>query len=122
MIGRFCWLAAGAVLGVTGYRRASRLVRSIRPGNPARQAMPAIRPGGPAARFTRPAPVHRRADGDRRVIGPFARDVRDGMDIYLDRHSGQPGPTLGGQQVAPRLAGQAGINGSYPDTDNAKDG
>lgn len=121
MIGRFCWLVAGAVLGVTGYRRASRLVRSIRPGNLARQALPAIRPGGPAARFTRPAAA-RRAAGDRRGIAPFARDVRDGMEIYLDRHSGQPGPTLGGQQVAARLTGQAGMNGSYPGTDNAKDG
>ena len=120
MIGRFCWLAAGAVLGVTGYRRASRLVRSIRPGNLARQALPAIRPGAPAARFTRAAAG--RAAGDRHGIAPFARDVRDGMEIYLDRHSGQPGPTLGGQQVAPRLTQQAGSNGSYPGTDNAKDG
>jgi hypothetical protein len=49
-------------------------------------------------------------------------DVRDGMDLYLDRHSGQPGPTLEGQQVARRPPGRAGSNGGYPDTDNAKDG
>jgi hypothetical protein len=116
VIGRLCWLAAGAVLGVTGYRRASRLARSIRPGNLARQALPAIRPGGPAARFTRPAA------GERRGIAPFVHDVRDGMEIYLDRHSGQPGPTLEGQQAAARPTGQPGMNGRYPDTDNAKDG
>ena len=119
MIGRFCWLVAGAVLGVTGYRRASRLVCSIRPGNLARQALPAIRPGAPAARLAGPA-VHRHGGGDR--LAPFARDVRDGMEIYLDRHSGQPGPTLGGQQAAARLTGQPGMNGRYPGTDNAKDG
>ena len=121
MIGRLGWLAAGAVLGVTGYRRASRLARSIRPGNLARQALPANRPGAPAARFTRPAAA-RRAAGERRGIAPFVHDVRDGMEIYLDRHSGQPGPTLEGQQAAARPTGQPGMNGRYPDTDNAKDG
>jgi hypothetical protein len=114
VIGRLGWLAAGAVLGVTGYRRASRLARSIRPGNLARQALPAIRPGTPAAA--------RRAAGERRGIAPFVHDVRDGMEIYLDRHSGQLGPTLEGQQAAARPTGQPGMNGRYPDTDNAKDG
>ena len=119
MIGRFCWLVAGAVLGVTGYRRASRLMRSIRPGNLARQALPAIRPGAPAARLAGPAAA-RHGGGDR--LAPFARDVRDGMAIYLDRHSGQPGPTLEGLQAAARLTGHPGTGGRYPDTDNAKDG
>ena len=108
MIRRLFWLAAGAVLGVTGYRRASRLAR-------------AIRPAAPIARLARPA-TRRRGAGALGGIGPFVHDVRDGMDLYLDRHSGQPGPTLGGQQVARRLPGQAGISDGYPDIDNAKDG
>jgi len=101
VIGRLCWLGAGVVLGVTGYRRASRLVRSIRPAaGRAGHSWLAIRPGAPAARLTRPA-VHRSGTGERRGIGPFVHDVRDGMELYLDRHSGPPGP---------------------PGTDNAKDG
>jgi hypothetical protein len=29
-----------------------------------------------------------------RAAGLFARDVREGMDMYLNRQEGQPGPTL----------------------------
>jgi len=122
VISRLCWLAAGAVLGVTGYRRASRLVRSLRPAaGPARRPWHAISPGATAARFTRPA-AGRRGTGPLRGIGPFVHDVRNGMDLYLDRHSGQQGRSRSAQQVAPQLPGQAGMNGGYPDTDNAKDG
>jgi len=120
MIGRLGWLAAGAILGVTGYRRASRLVRSIRPTAVPARTWAAIRPGRPGARPARPA--IRRDAGPLRGIGPFVADVRDGMEIYLDRHSGRPGPTVGGQQVAPRLPGQPGMNGGYLRTDNAKEG
>jgi hypothetical protein len=117
MIGRLGWLAAGAILGVTGYRRASRLVRSIRPAAIPARTWAAIRPGRPGAR-----PAIRRDAGPLRGIGPFVADVRDGMEIYLDRHSGRPGRSLGGQQVAPRLPGQPGTNGGYLRTDNAKEG
>ena len=103
MIGRFCWLLAGAVLGVTGYRRASRLIRSMRPGSLARRT--AAR-GGAAGRL---------------ALGPFTRDVRDGMEIYLAHHSAPPRPALEDQQAAPRLPGRAGMNGSAH-TDNAKGG
>jgi hypothetical protein len=131
VIGRLGWLAAGVVLGVTGYRRASRLARSVRPaGIVARWSWPASGPGAPAARFSRPA--GRDPEAGQRGLGPFARDVRDGMELYLDRHSGPPGHNLEGrniegrnperQQVAPRLAGYAGRSGGYPDPDNAKDG
>ena len=55
MIGRLGWLAAGVVLGVTGYRRASRLARSVRPaGIAARWSWPASGPDAPAARLSRP--------------------------------------------------------------------
>ena len=112
MIGRLGWLVTGVVLGVTGYRRASRLVRSLRPAaRPAGRPWRAIRPGAPAARLTRPA-VHRSGTDPLRGIGPFVHDVRDGMDLDLDRHSGQPGPTLG----------YPGTDDGYPETDNAKDG
>jgi hypothetical protein len=125
MIGRLGWLAAGVVLGVTGYRRATRLARSVRPGIAARWSWPASGPDAPASRFSPPA--GRPPAAGQRGLGPFARDVRDGMELYLDRHSQPPGHhlegrNLDGHQVAPRLAGQAGRSGGYPDPDNAKDG
>ncbi len=109
MIGRLGWLAAGVVVGVSGYRRVSRLARSVRPAAAPARAWAAIRPGRPGAR-----PPGR--------TGPFVADVRDGMQIYLDRHPRRPGRSLGGQQVTPRLAGQPGRTGGYLPTDNAKEG
>jgi hypothetical protein len=90
VIRRLFWLIAGAVLGVTGYRRATRLARSLRPGSAGRPAARAVAavlgPGLAPAR-----------DG----VGPFLADVRDGMDQYLDRHSPQTGRTLDAQPAAP---------------------
>jgi hypothetical protein len=74
VIRRLFWLTLGAVLGVTGYRRATRLVRSIAPGPRARE-------------LTR-----------------FVGDVREGMGLYMERHPGPAPPTLGSQQVRPALA------------------
>jgi hypothetical protein len=94
VIRRLLWLLAGALLGVTGYRRATRLARSLRPGSAARPAARAVAavlgPGLAPAR-----------DG----VGPFLADVRDGMDEYLDRHAPRTGPTLDAQPAArPPLA------------------
>jgi hypothetical protein len=74
VIRRLFWLTLGAVLGVTGYRRATRLVRSLAPGPRARE-------------LTR-----------------FVGDVREGMDLYMERHPGPAPPTLGSQQARPALA------------------
>jgi hypothetical protein len=73
VIRRLFWLTLGAVMGVVGYRRATALVRSLSPGHRARE-------------LTR-----------------FASDVREGMELYMERHPGQAPPTLGGQQVRPTL-------------------
>jgi hypothetical protein len=73
VIRRLFWLTLGAVMGVAGYRRATALVRSLSPGHRARE-------------LTR-----------------FASDVREGMELYMERHPGQAPPTLGGQQVRPTL-------------------
>jgi hypothetical protein len=82
---------------------------------------PATAAGVPATR-ARPGPVHYRAAQSRpvqwsaartawrtsraawraqkailarmRAAGLFARDVREGMDLYMNRHQPQPGPTL----------------------------
>ena len=102
MIRRLFWLLAGAVLGVTGYRRAGRFARSLRPASAVRPAGRVLRavawPGHGAT--TRPASPA----GPGRVA-PFLADVRDGMEIYLDRHAAQPDDT----------------GGRFP-SDNAKDG
>jgi len=70
MIRRLFWLVLGAVLGVTGYRKATALARSLRP-----------------------AP---RASG----LAAFAADVREGMAVYLERHAGPPASTLEGHRRA----------------------
>ena len=64
MIRRLFWLVLGAVLGVTGYRKATALARSLRP---------APRAGG---------------------LAEFAADVREGMALYMDRQARPPASTL----------------------------
>jgi hypothetical protein len=59
---RLFWVTVGAGLGISGYRKANRVVREIsRPRAPLR---PRWRASGMAA---------------------FARDVRDGMDLYAEQ-------------------------------------
>jgi len=48
--------------------------------------------------------------------------IRDGMAEYMARHSVDPAPTLGVQQVGARRPGEAGISRPYPGSDYAKDG
>ncbi|HEY1915675.1 MAG TPA: hypothetical protein VGH27_08870 [Streptosporangiaceae bacterium] len=58
---RLFWVSVGAGLGISGYRRATRVVREIsRP----RSLRPRWKVTGVAA---------------------FARDVRDGMDLYAEQ-------------------------------------
>jgi hypothetical protein len=103
MIRRGFWLAAGAALGVAGYRRATRLARELgfpvdgrpaavqaRQSDDARQA----RSNGNLAR--RPAPARPRgviASVAAAVL--FVRDVREGMAEYWSQHRGELTRTLG---------------------------
>ena len=103
MIRRGFWLAAGAALGVAGYRRATRLARELglpvdgrpvteqtRQGDEARQ----VRGDGNLTR--RPAPARPRG-----VITSvaaavlFVRDVREGMAEYWSQHRAELARTLG---------------------------
>ncbi|MBO0815239.1 MAG: hypothetical protein J2P30_08865 [Actinobacteria bacterium] len=70
MIRRLFWLVLGAVLGVTGYRKATAFARSLRP-----------------------AP---RASG----LAEFAADVREGMALYMERQARPPASTLEGHRRA----------------------
>jgi hypothetical protein len=92
MIRRLFWLLAGAGLGISGYRRLTRIFKGL-------------------AGASRPRP--RRLSG----TAGFARDVRDGMDLYaeqqrlnIERRRATAGPTLEMQQVSAEY--DASRNGS----------
>jgi hypothetical protein len=105
VIRRLLWMVLGAVLGVTGYRRLSRLAR-------------AVAPGGRQGRG--PGPRQRREP----VAGAalFARDVRDGIEEYLSRHARRPGPNLEVQRAGAPRPGRAVERGALPGTHYPKDG
>jgi hypothetical protein len=109
MIRRGFWLTAGAVTGIYGYRRASavgrrlssRLTRGV-PATPGALATPGT-PGAPATSGARAiASLRNRrrrstllaAVGVARETVRFSRDVREGMELYMARHSAPAGSTL----------------------------
>jgi hypothetical protein len=120
MIRRGFWLAAGAVTGIYGYRRASaigrRLSASFKPSglNPSgsAQGAPLARRESRASRESRESRAgresresragregresrrHRGAIGLARETFRFTRDVREGMELYTARHSAPAGSTL----------------------------
>ena len=80
MTRRLFWAIVGALLGVTGYRRLRRLTRAVTLGG--------RRDPAPGRAWVRGA--------------LFARDVREGMELYADRHPRLAGRTLEGQQARAR--------------------
>ena len=107
MIRRGFWVAVGAAIGVSGYRRASRLARTVFPGRPG-SALAA----GSSSR-ARPTVITGRSllaaaasagRGTAQGVA-FARDVRAGMAEYLDRQGDEACRTFdsqrgGGPQVS----------------------
>jgi hypothetical protein len=91
VIRRGFWLTVGAVTGIAGYRRASSVARRMS-GRLTRGGAPNL--GGPNL-------------GGRSLAGPnlavqtirFARDVREGMELYMARQSPPEGPTLGARDL-----------------------
>ena len=116
MIRRLFWVTVGALVGVTGYRRVMRLARAIAPGGRS----------GPATRGARGARWALGLDWARGTA-LFARDVREGMDLYADRH-----PRLAGRTLEVQRAGRQRPQGAapceerpgrtFPGIDYAKDG
>jgi hypothetical protein len=101
MIRRGFWLAAGATIGVVGYRRATRLARGL--GFPI-DGPPATTPQNDDARQPRGSgnlTRHRAPARPRGVIvsvasaALFVRDVREGMAEYWSQHRGELARTLG---------------------------
>lgn len=96
---RLFWVTVGAGLGISGYRRATRIVREL--SHPCSPMRPRWRVSGMAG---------------------FARDVRDGMDLYaeqqrlnIERRRATGGPALGSPQVSetsPLAEAPASRNGS----------
>ena len=68
MTRRLFWLGLGAVLGVTGYRKATAIARSLR--------------AAPRAS----------------ALAGFAADVREGMAVYMERQAQPPASTLEGHR------------------------
>jgi hypothetical protein len=114
MIRRGFWLAAGAVVGITGYRRATRLVRALtgqaqlarstavlptaaRASIVARQTRLAL----PARRATSPGSRAASVGATAASAAGFIRDVREGMAEYWDLHRGELDRTLGSQSGRP---------------------
>ena len=104
MIRRGFWLAVGAVLGVSGYRRASRLARTVLPAGAGQRPGRAGRRARPAAVITGRGLLAAAASAGRGTAQgvAFARDVREGMAEYLDRQGDQAGRTLGSQRDGQR--------------------
>ncbi len=95
MMRRVFWLVLGAVLGVTGYRKATAIARSLRP-----------------------AP---RAS----ALAGFAADVREGMAVYRERQARSPASTLEGHRRRGLPAGSPAASQPHPVThhhDELKDG
>jgi hypothetical protein len=108
MIRRGFWLAAGAVLGIAGYRKAARLGRALTgQARPARftAVLPAAARASIMARQTRlalPSQVATKPGGGAAAVAAraasaagFVRDVRDGMAEYRDLHRGELDRSLG---------------------------
>ena len=58
-----------------------------------------------------------------RAAGRFARDVREGMDLYMNRRDGEPGPNLASAPGVRGAPGAAGTNGRPRGRiENVKDG
>ena len=109
MIRRGFWLTVGAVAGIAGYRRVSAVGRRVS-GRLTRGGAPSLngpmRDGhslnGPTRDGHSPNEQSLNAQHLARQAIRFARDVREGMDLYTARHSPPEGPTLGARDLQVR--------------------
>jgi hypothetical protein len=83
MIRRGFWLAVGAAGGIMGYRKASALGQQV----------------SATLGLKAKTPKTQRRHATRETFR-FARDVREGMDLYIDRHHDRSASTLGARTVS----------------------
>ena len=115
MIRRGFWLTVGAVAGIAGYRRVSAVGRRVS-GRLTRGGAPSLDGQSPGGRS-----LNGRNLNGRSLNGPslarqairFTRDVREGMDLYMARHSPPEGPTLGARDLPP-ARGQRSLTNHDP--------
>jgi hypothetical protein len=110
MIRRGFWLTAGAVTGIYGYRRVSAVGRRVS-GRLTRGGAPSLNGqslNGPSLN----GPGLSGQSLARQAIR-FTRDVREGMDLYMARHSPPEGPTLGARDLPP-ARGQRSLTNHDP--------
>ncbi len=110
MIRRGFWLSVGAVAGIAGYRRVSAVGRRVS-GRLTRGGAPSLNGqslNGPSLN----GPGLNGQSLARQAIR-FTRDVREGMDLYMARHSPPEGPTLGARDLPP-ARGQRSLTNHDP--------
>ena len=111
MIRRGFWLTTGAVTGIVAYRRVSAVGRRVSASlnlgaslNPGASPKAAGLTAGTSARPVKPLlsvrSTRRTAIRAARETYRFTRDVREGMELYMARHSAPESPTLGTNQDA----------------------
>jgi hypothetical protein len=99
MIRRGFWLAAGAVTGIYGYRRVSAAGRRLSGLSGLSGRLNPAEPAAALPQGTRRL-ARRGAIGLARETYRFTRDVREGMDLYMARHSAPAGSTLGARDAS----------------------
>jgi hypothetical protein len=110
VIRRGFWLTVGAVAGIAGYRRVSAVGRRVS-GRLTRGGAPSLNGRS----------LNGRSLNGRSLNGPslarqairFTRDVREGMDLYMARHSPPEGHTLGARDLPP-ARGQRSLTNHDP--------
>jgi hypothetical protein len=110
VIRRGFWLSVGAVAGIAGYRRVSAVGRRVS-GRLTRGGAPSLNGqslNGPSLN----GPGLSGQSLARQAIR-FTRDVREGMDLYMARHSPPEGPTLGARDLPP-ARGQRSLTNHDP--------
>jgi hypothetical protein len=110
VIRRGFWLSVGAVAGIAGYRRVSAVGRRVS-GRLTRGGAPSLN-GQSLNRPSLNGPGLNGQSLARQAIR-FTRDVREGMDLYMARHSPPEGPTLGARDLPP-ARGQRSLTNHDP--------
>lgn len=107
MIRRGFWVVTGAVLGVSGYRRVTRLASMFTgpksaQSRPGRVAPARVASGRAAPRRVAPGGGVRTHVARAVAAAGFVRDVRDGMAEYWDLHRGAENPVATGRTLEAR--------------------
>jgi hypothetical protein len=105
VIRRGFWLTVGAVAGIAGYRRVSAVGRRVS-GRLTRGGAPSLNGQSLNGQSLNGPSLARQAIR-------FTRDVREGMDLYMARHSPPEGPTLGARDLPP-ARGQRSLTNHDP--------